>query len=175
MAGSYHTAKGSPSPADKILVTAPVVAALLLLPRLPFFHRDDHSLRTLVLQQSEAPCFEGQRVAVLEFSLPPAGEPAPPDFGELLRQQLLAAGVTYRPSEQPDVIVQGGIETLFRRTTGGLVAKVRLRVTGRDGDVLWDGLKHAEWRVYIPLEDCLRTLAASFVSDLQPPRPKSKR
>jgi hypothetical protein len=152
---------------------------LLFLPRLPFVHREGPSLRTLVLQKTEAPYFEGRRVGILEFSLPPAGEPAPPDFGELLRQQLLAAGsvasVAYRPVENSDLIVQGGIDSLFRRSSGGLVAKVRLRVTTPGGEVLWEGLKHAEWREYTPLEDCLRTLAASFVSDLQAPRQKSKR
>lgn len=151
---------------------------MLLLPRLPFLHRDGPSIRTLVFQQTLPPFFEGRRVGILEFSLPPAGEPAPPEFGGLLRQQLLAevsaSSVTCGSAGDFDVLVQGSIDTLFRRTSGGLVARVRLRVTTAAGDVLWDGLKHAEWRAYSPLEDCLRALAASFVADLLPSRSKSK-
>lgn len=65
-----------------------------------------------------------------------------------------------------DLIVRGRIEALFRTSHQGLTVKVALRVLRvKDGRVLWDGRKRAEWIRSFPTEDCLLNLARSFVAE----------
>ncbi len=73
-------------------------------------------------------------------------------------------------SRKLDLVIFGTVDTLFRKPSKGLVARVTLRVIStRDGEVLWYGTKRADWLRRFALEDCLLHLAWSFVSEWNAP------
>ncbi len=151
----------------------------------------------MVFQQIPPSGLSAWRIGVLPFSLSFSAEPAPPDFARLLRQSLpdsvylegvvwddarltederVAAAAACVRRRGLDAAVLGRVETLFRRTSGGLAAKVELRVVAAEsGEVLWYGAKRAEWPAWAPIEDCLRELAASFAADFTAPSQRGRR
>ena len=168
-----------------------------------FFQRADPKIQTLVFHRDQPPYFAKKKVGVLEFPTPAAGEPGAPSFGDLFHQLLLSedtanrvaflegvswdrekltedqrvtAAAAYAQARALDVVVLGRVDSLYRRANDGLAVKVTLRVvSAAGGEVLWFGSKQADWIRYFPLEDCLRTLANSFLDDLLPPAPKTSR
>ena len=69
-------------------------------------------------------------------------------------------------SRKLDLVIFGTVDTLFRKPSRGLVARVTLRVIStRDGEIHWYGTKRADWLRHFALEDCLLHLAWSFVSE----------
>ncbi len=167
----------------------------------PFFNRGDPKIQTLVFVHRPSCCDLARlRVGVLPFPLPDAVRPGTPPFDAILEQVLLAdfaaastlllRGRAAGPPEQADeeraslaaalgrahhadLVVLGRVESLLHRPSGGLVAKVSLRVvSAASGEVVFYGAKKADWIRDYPIEDCFRTLARSFLEELAaPPEP----
>jgi len=65
-----------------------------------------------------------------------------------------------------DLVVLGSVDALFRKPSGGLEARVTIRVVDTsDGEVLWYGTRHTNWIRRFPVEECLLHLAWAFVED----------
>ena len=63
-----------------------------------------------------------------------------------------------------DLVVLGSVDSLFRKPSGGLEARVTIRVVDTsDGKILWYGTRQAAWIRYFPTEECLLHIAWSFV------------
>ncbi len=152
------------------------------------FTRSDPKIDHLVWVRKLPPYLDKKRVGFLPFQVPDSVSPEPPSFAEILQQLVQAenaarsvtvagsvafaaddvdAAARFGRLQGYDLVVLGRVDSLFRRSNGGLVLKITLRlVSTSKGEVLWYGAKKADWIRYFPLEDCLRSLAYAFLDDL---------
>ena len=85
---------------------------------------------------------------------------------ELSDAERIAAVATDGDARRLDLVVLGSVDSLFRKPSGGLEARVTIRVVDtRDGAILWYGTRHANWIRHFPLQECLLHIAWSFVED----------
>ncbi len=83
---------------------------------------------------------------------------------ELSDAEKISAVAKDGDARRLDLVVLGSVDSLFRKPSGGLEARVTIRVVDtRDGEILWYGTRHADWVRYFPVEECLLHIAWSFV------------
>ena len=85
---------------------------------------------------------------------------------ELTDAEKISAVAKDGDARRLDLVVLGSVDSLFRKPSGGLEARVTIRVVNtRDGEILWYGTRHANWIRHYPVEECLLHVAWSFVED----------
>lgn len=83
---------------------------------------------------------------------------------ELTDGEKISAVAKDGDARRLDLVVLGSVDSLFRKPSGGLEARVTIRVVDTsDGEILWYGTRQADWIRYFPAEECLLHIAWSFV------------
>ena len=83
---------------------------------------------------------------------------------ELTDGEKISAVAKDGDARRLDLVVLGSVDSLFRKPSGGLEARVTIRVVDTsDGEILWYGTRQADWVRYFPAEECLLHIAWSFV------------
>ena len=83
---------------------------------------------------------------------------------ELTDAEKISAVAKDGDARRLDLVVLGSVDSLFRKPSGGLEARVTILVVDTsDGKILWYGTRQAAWIRYFPTEECLLHIAWSFV------------
>ncbi len=83
---------------------------------------------------------------------------------ELTDGEKISAVAKDGDARRLDLVILGSVDSLFRKPSGGLEARVTIRVVDTsDGEILWYGTRQADWIRYFPAEECLLHIAWSFV------------
>ena len=114
-------------------------------------------LRQALLMQGAAETIAD--IPTLPWDEMPAGK-----LRELTDAGKISAVAKDGDARRLDLVIFGSVDSLFRKPSGGLEARVTIRVIDTsDGQIVWYGTRQADWIRYFPVEECLLHVAWLFV------------
>jgi hypothetical protein len=112
----------------------------------------------------QALLMQGAAETIADIPTLPWDEMAAGKLRELTDADKISAVAKDGDARRLDLVILGSVDSLFRKPSGGLEARVTIRVIDTsDGEILWYGTQQADWIRYFPVEECLLHIAWLFV------------